>query len=252
MKLRKGLLVFCLALLLSGHTALAAKVIEVPYTDDLMIVDGVLDEWAWSEATTLRICADPVANGCDNDPDGVKGDPAEHEYYEVSFVHDGFMLYMAVTAYVDYVTAADPSTVFSTGIPEFLIKLREEDRGVPYRLTWVDPAEGAGPSATDSSMWFWAPNTGEWAYDLMDGTVPNSGQPGTGYVLETSISLFEIGYLNEVDPIPFSLVLFNYDGPVGGKWDAPEARYSRYELGEFQTLAETANPRFTHELHLLW
>lgn len=244
-------LMMLLCLISWGVSAQELKVIEVPYRSSFMLIDGDLDERAWEEATVLRVCADPIANGCDNDPDGVSGQPSEGEYYEILFLHDRYSIYMGVRAYVPYVAAADPGTVFSTGVPELLIKVHDESKALPYRLTWIDPSPGAGPGVTQASMWFGAPVTGEWAYALLPETVPNSGEPGTGYIFETTIGLWDIGYHKDPEAeIPFSLVLFNFAGPVGGKVEDSDARWSRYELGAFRSLAESSEPTFTHAWRL--
>lgn len=245
------MLVTLLCLVSWGVGAQELKIVDVPYTERFIFIDGEPDENAWNEATILRVCADPIANGCDNDPDGVSGQPSEGEYYEIMFLHDRFSIYMAVRAYVPYVAAADPGTVLSTGVPELLIKVHDESRAVPYRLVWVDPSPGAGPDATEASMWFWAPDTGEWAYSLLPDTVPNSGEPGSGYTFETTISLWEIGYYMDLEEeIPFSLMLFNFAGPAGASLQDSEARWSRYELGAFRSLAESSQPTFTHAWRL--
>jgi len=230
-----GSLVFTPAL--QANEPAISRVVDVPYTSDLMFVDGYLDESAWEEAAVLRIGPNPVENGYDNPSGGCQGSILDKKVsWTVRLLHDGTNVYVSIETNGAHIAAAasEVAPVFSDGLIEFTIKWADQPAGPPFRLTWLSTQPGAGPGVNPSSMWQWV---GEWAYSLVGASAANDDATDQGYVLEASIPLRELKYdaaqvIENGEILPFRLLIGDFDGPPGTNPNVAPAFWARYLLSD--------------------
>lgn len=221
------------------------RVVDVPYTSDLMFVDGYLDEAAWEEAAVIRIGPTSGENSYNNPSGGCQGNILDKKVsWTVRLLHDEANVYISVETNDDYIAAAaaEVAPVFSDGLIEFTIKWADQSAGPPFRLTWLSAEPGAGPGVNPSSMWQWV---GEWAYSLIGTSAANDDLPDQGYILEASVPLRELKYdvtqvIKNGEILPFRLMIGDFDGPPGTNPNLAPARWARYLLGD------TWNDDLTH------